>query len=444
MLENSRAKSAIELGGQKEFSNEDRLWGASSRVSEKGERTSYVVPGKEDAPKVATGYNDTGSWAEINGNRGNTFQARHNIPRIIAKSAGKPKAQSWDDYMEGQCYLNGLQRKSYIKDQSIIQPGKEPLVPLYGQSRELMFRLGDQLPTVYAQRLTPTDIMQLYEENQYLRNRILDRETKCQICDEVFENYKIEEIAAHHREHRLRLQEDGECAWCGDVNYGFMTVSQRRFHLKQHFDREDTILKTEFWKDHRCPICNQNFTRWKPGDIINHCLNKHSPGLARYCDKCGVNTYNQTIAEKYYHQMACRDQSDRPHDDLKLRFCEKCGKDTSLQTPAQAELHDRDCLMESPTGNWFCPTCGFSLNTRQLVSSDAIEEHRKNCKPPGGFKRQFCQHCGTNLKNLEKDPAGLASHKKICFQKLDPTADASSAKENLKGMIFELKRINFD
>ena len=95
-----------------------------------------------------------------------TTNARMNKERIVAAAAGKPKSQTWSDWMTEQHFQDGLQRKSWIRDQSVIEPGRMPAPPLFGPSRELQLRVGSSMPTIYAQRLTPTDIKQLQDENQ--------------------------------------------------------------------------------------------------------------------------------------------------------------------------------------------------------------------------------------------------------------------------------------
>ena len=70
---------------------------------------------------------------------------------MTAESADEPKDMSSDNYMEDHYNQNEVQ-KSYIKIHSIMSPGKEPSAPVNGQSRELILKLSDNLPTVYAQR----------------------------------------------------------------------------------------------------------------------------------------------------------------------------------------------------------------------------------------------------------------------------------------------------
>ncbi|KAH8598089.1 hypothetical protein B0O99DRAFT_701234 [Bisporella sp. PMI_857] len=346
-------------------------------------------------------------------------------PRYLAPKAGRAKVRTWETFMEGQNYLNTLQRDSYVRDQSVIQPGKEPMAPLYGQSRELMLRTSDQLPTVYLQRLTPMDYEQLREENQYLRNRILDRETACQICCERFENYEPEKIAAHARQHREALQEDGQCAWCADTNYGFMSAAQKRSHLKQHFDLEDTIKIQSFWKDQQCPVCGHDFTSQKPEEIINHCLNSHSPGMVQFCDKCGANTYNMNDSELDYHQRRCRNQPEKAQGAPDSAFCERCGKDISAESSEEAKRHEHDCLQQLAI-TWFCSNCGINFTTRDPL---VIRNHQQSCRPPGGWRRKFCQQCGTNLSELDEDKR--SSHKDNCLCKKDPAIDFRKAEAKL-------------
>jgi hypothetical protein len=111
---------------------------------------------------------------------------RLNKERVVARTAGKPKSQTWSNWMTEQYFQDGLQRKSQIKDQSVVEPGKLPTPPLFGLSRELQLRVGSSMPTIYAQRLTPTDIRKLQDENQALRNQVMELIFKCPICNVEF------------------------------------------------------------------------------------------------------------------------------------------------------------------------------------------------------------------------------------------------------------------
>lgn len=133
-------------------------------------------------PADAGGSGGAGAWIPQK-------STRYNRERIIANAAGKPKAQKWADWLTEQSYQDKLQRNSWIKDQGVVEPGKMPAAPVFGPTSELMLRVGSSMPTIYAQRLTPTDIKYLQDENQKLRNQVLDRMWACQICDMGFETY---------------------------------------------------------------------------------------------------------------------------------------------------------------------------------------------------------------------------------------------------------------
>lgn len=308
---------------------------------------------------------------------------------------------------------DGLQRDSYHTDQGVIVPGRAPAAPMFGQSVQLQHRISDALPTVYQARLTPTDLRQLQEETQSLRNHVLDRKWKCTTCDMSFAHYDKEKIADHISEHQAREKLDGVCIWCGNTQWGFWSTSKKQLHLKSHFDQEHTLKTKEFWDPHECPACNTSFKGMTAKDIIMHCINDHSPGTVRFCDICGINEHDCNFLHRVHHHRTCRSAPDEVEGSGRPQFCIRCGKDTSKQTSAEDSLHKRDCR---PTSSFFCQVCGFDVTGFSAV---ALSTHHAVCKPPGGRKKTFCGKCGKKLEGI--DDAAWRQHDRSCWKNNDPT-----------------------
>jgi len=329
--------------------------------------------------------------------------------------------------MANESHLNGLQRQSYIKDQSVIIPGKQPAAPIYGPSRELQIKVGPSLPTVYAQRLTPTDIDQLLEENQNLRNKVLDRMWSCPICDVALNHHDNDKIREHGEEHIKQMEEAGQCPWCENTNWAFMTRDQKQHHFQQHMSMEQTDQIRKFWKQIQCPACDIDFTGMTPEVIIKHCL-KHNPNVVQYCDKCGLHEAACTEGELINHRKTCREAPDWKEGEPLPAFCEFCGKDTSTQTEAELLLHERDCL-NIPRANFerFCTKCGLDIS---ILNNRDLAGHDSRCRAPRGHRKRFCARCGTHLTGL--DETGKFRHGETCH--LDEPAISIGYNDRSAGM----------
>ncbi len=71
-------------------------------------------------------------------------------------------------------------------------PGGTTAIPPYGLALEPMIGTGPDIPTSYANVLTAAEVARLREENQELRNRILQRGDYCSDCDVVYKFGKKE------------------------------------------------------------------------------------------------------------------------------------------------------------------------------------------------------------------------------------------------------------
>jgi len=337
----------------------------------------------------------------------------HNQERMIAPRVGKPSITPWDKFSEQETYKDYLHTKSYTKDQSVVEPGQEPSAPLYGSSAELQISGGDATPTIYVQRQTPTDYKQKSVEAQSYRNHILEREFKCPICGISFPAYESEQTEKHITEHQQTLAADGECAWCGDNNWLYMTMDERRAHLAHHHKSEELQFINKFWAETRCPACNQDFEGWRSADIILHCINKHHPGDVQFCSKCGVNEFEFSDREKAHHQRVCLRKRDQPHGhSQEPNFCRQCGKDMNGQDQQAEMLHNRDCKSQ---GEWHHETCGLLMDS---LTNDEVSKHYAACKPPNGWKGKYCQRCGQCL--FDMNSSAFKIHDEECWKRVEP------------------------
>jgi uncharacterized protein with PIN domain len=332
--------------------------------------------------------------------------------------------------MANEEYQDKLQQQSYIKDQQAVIPGKLPAAPIYGPSRELQIKVGPSMPTVYAQRLTPTDIGELIEENQTLRNRVLERMWACPICNLPFKKYDIAKIREHAQEHNKQMQEAGQCPLCGTSDWAFMSMDQKWEHLQWHMAKNFATAKPDPWQQVQCPACDMDFSMMRPETIIAHCL-RHSPSIVQCCGRCGLNKAQCTNEELIHHQQACREAPDRKTGDPVPKFCECCGKDTSTQTRSRELLHSRDCKRHMTIGKTFCTKCGLDITTLDDLQ---ISAHTSRCTTPRGITGQFCGRCATDLSKL--DTIGTAGHQQTC----QPSKSTASTSDEERPELLEHRK----
>ena len=339
---------------------------------------------------------------------GPATNVRMNKEKFVAAAAGKPKSQTWSDWMTEQHFQDGLQRKSWIRDQSVVEPGRMPAPPLFGPSRELQLRVGSSMPTIYVQRLTPTDIKQLQDENQKLRNKVLDRMDACPICSETFEAYETDKIRDHVKQHQKQLEEAGQCPSCGDPQWAFMTNYEKRTHFATHQYHNESATIKQFYKDQHCPVCDRDLSRLTPEQVINHCL-EHAPGQVQYCNRCGLDEKDCNAEELDHHRHKCRLAKDRYPFEPEPVFCKNCGLDVTHATPDDNIKHQKNCR-EEPMGR-FCMKCGLNMSMHHW-NQEAIDRHSSHCMPPSGLKKKFCEKCRTEMASL--DTIGRSHHQQTC------------------------------
>ena len=340
---------------------------------------------------------------------------RFNKPRYEAETAGRAPCKNWESWSGEEREKDKLHRESYHTDQGVIVPGRAPAAPSFGESVQLQHRISDALPTIYLSRTTPTDLRQIQEERQALRNHVLDRQFKCPLCSEKIAHYRREEIADHINEHQARERLAGVCVWCGDTQWGFWSTAKKQKHIRQHLEQENTLKIKNFWDAHECPACNRSFREMRPEDIVAHCINQHAPWTIPFCDKCGLNEQDCTELHRNYHERACRQRPDEHEGSEAHEFCARCGKDTSQQTPAEDDLHQRDC---HAVGKWYCQVCGFEITG---FSAPAVHAHKASCKPPGGRKKTWCRKCGQRLEGISL--IDWHHHDETCWKSKDPEPD---------------------
>ena len=85
-----------------------------------------------------------------------TATQRFNKERILKAQVTRAVPQQWDPWIQEQSRLDRLKQTSYVRDQSVIEPGQKPEPPIFGPSKELLLSVGTDMPQTYAQRLTPT------------------------------------------------------------------------------------------------------------------------------------------------------------------------------------------------------------------------------------------------------------------------------------------------
>ena len=338
-----------------------------------------------------------------------------------------PKFEPW--IAEQQCQ-DRLQRDSWWRDQSVIEPGRNPEAPLFGPSRELQLTTGNQLPTIYTQRITPTDIAQLQDENQKLRNKVLERMKNCEFCDVQIALYETDGIRKHHENHVQQLRTAGLCPTCGDTNWLFWSVDLRKDHLHTHQVEAETKQIKQFWGDLQCPVCDTALQKMPTDDILQH-MADHQAGLLKFCDRCSLNLQDCCQAELSHHKRKCLQVSpgEKNHTTTPAGrsspscFCDKCGMDRTFEDDEARRKHRLVCRYAA---HGFCAKCGIELS---LLNQAEEARHMAHCRPPGGMKKSFCKRCATDLDLL--DAVGQASHATECYLK-EPSI--TSERERILGM----------
>ncbi|KAM0132222.1 hypothetical protein ACHAO1_006979 [Botrytis cinerea] len=366
-----------------------------------------------------------------------TQQPRINKTRLIAPVAEKAITSKWETWMTDQHRKDSLQRRSYIQDQSVIEPGLDPSPPTFGPSKELSLGVSLSTPTIYTQRLTPTDILSLVDENQKLRNGLLDRSHNCLICSVTMAGYEHAEIQRHYGQHLVQLQKEGQCPLCERESWSIMTMEQKKEHLETHQVETDTEMIRNFWNGIECPVCDAKLSGFTAEQVLRH-MADHIPGIVEFCDKCGLRTAICTHAELVHHRYVCLDQPDRGPLDLAPLFCGDCGQNRTAENEGERGRHVINCTAKSRRvqDKKFCTKCGID---KSAWSNDEITTHDEHCTSPQGLSKAFCLRCGTRL--LGASEAQLDDHRVYCSVRTKEPENLRQRVEELQARTATLNRI---
>jgi hypothetical protein len=344
---------------------------------------------------------------------------RFNKDRILKAQVARPVPQAYDPWILEQNRQDRLKRDSYWKDQSIIEPGQKPEPPIFGPAKELIISVGPNMPEVYAQRLTPTDFMQLRDENQMLRNMLLERKTLCNFCDATFADFEKEKIKEHYKQHADQMQAGGLfCPLCGTKDWTFMDLNQRRAHLFVDQDKHERGIIQTFWDGQVCPICNEGLDHREAPEVLKH-IASHTPNVLRYCDRCSRDCSLLSPAEVRHHDKFCVNAPIVGAAVMRT-FCGDCGADRTTETDRQRREHADQC---NPGHQGYCEICGMNVAS---LDETAEFTHRKECRWPAGLPKTYCTRCGKDLLSMNRLEA--ASHKQECFMR-DPRPQYNKEKE---------------
>ncbi|KAF7929234.1 uncharacterized protein EAE98_005153 [Botrytis deweyae] len=364
-------------------------------------------------------------------------QPRINKTRLIAPVAEKAITPKWETWMTDQHRKDALQRRSYIQDQSVIEPGLDPSAPTYGPSKELTLGVSLSTPAVYTQRLTPTDILNLVEENQKLRNGLLERSHNCLICSVTMAGYDHAEIQRHYGQHLVQLQKEGQCPLCERESWSIMTMEQKKEHLETHQVETDTEMIRNFWNGIECPVCDAKLSGFTAEQVLRH-MADHIPGIVEFCDKCGLRTAICNHAELVHHRYVCLDQPDRGPLDLEPSFCGDCGQNRTAEDEEERGQHVINCTAKNRRvqDKKFCTKCGID---KSAWSNDEITTHDEHCTSPQGLPKAFCLRCGTRL--LGATEAQLDDHRVYCSIRTKEPENLRQRVEELQARTATLNRI---
>ncbi|CAG8973082.1 hypothetical protein HYALB_00009386 [Hymenoscyphus albidus] len=349
-----------------------------------------------------------------------------NRERILKQRAAELKIQKYDPWLAEQRRQDRLQRESYYKDHHAVLPGQKPEPPLYGMVRELMLNVTDAQPTIYSQRITPTDINAILDENQRARNKILERMDVCTLCDESFPKFQREDWRVHLVKHAEQMATAGKCPVCATDQWTLMNMDQKKRHIVYHQDLAG--YRHVMWDVDKCPVCEEEFSKLGHAEDVVYHLAEHQPGIIRFCDRCGLEKFACSTSELYRHKTMCIEGPERPRKDPELLFCELCGKDRTNETEQELIDHRKKCSFTNR--GYFCRKCGLDMTNLSLENR---RRHVGRCKPPRGVKGKHCQRCGMDKSQL--DQLGLLQHDRTCAFNEEKHPSAQELIEEMKAKI---------
>lgn len=321
----------------------------------------------------------------------------------------RPKPQKFDPWQAEQNRMNRLQRDSYIQDAYAILPGQNPQPPIFGKAKDnVLTRIGQNMPDIYLKNFTATDISELELENRKIRNRNLDRQYACGMCNAAFPTNDSAAVLAHYKEHADAIAAAGKCPFCETDSWVFMDMDHKKDHLQEHQKKMESANMKDFWLGIRCPVCEDDLHGIDPQKVIDH-IASHTPDIIRYCGRCGLDTHRASTQELSHHENSCRAWEEN-EDMTAPHFCGQCGRVRKMvETDDERDAHAMIC--RPPPGE-SCEKCGLDLS--DIFDVD-YETHDLRCKSPRGWQFTFCRRCGRNINQM--DPAERAQHKKDCLNK---------------------------
>ena len=344
---------------------------------------------------------------------------RINRERLLKARVCLPPAVTYNVWSAENNRQDRLQRDSYFKDQSVIEPGQLPAPPIFGPPRQTPLSTGPSMnfPEPYFQPITPSDFARKAEEAQALRNSCLERMSRCQLCDTTFPEYEVEQIAEHLKGHQDALREVGQCPLC-DCCWAALNKQQRKEHLWGHQKQQESDLMRSYWQGFQCPICDINLRDLPSNDDVLAHMADHPPGLLRFCDRCGLDKESCTKSELHHHKQTCFEMDHAGN----AVFCSRCSKDRSSETEQDRQTHDSICI---PDGKDFCTVCGLDRTNMRDVEK---HQHCFYHKAPGGPRKTYCKRCGLNLVTMTA--AAKIAHQDACYL-MEPYT--INTKERLQG-----------
>ena len=202
------------------------------------------------------------------------------------------------------------------------------------------------------------------------------------------------------------------CPWCLDPNWAFWSPTERKSHLETDFAMQRGKEKNATLQDVFCPICHKDLNGLKTEHVMAH-IAGHTPDVLKWCDRCGRNNTTMDPVEILYHKKVCIDARPRDITAAPYKFCGVCGQDVTKLTDKQFRDHKASKLCTTGLGQ-FCTVCALDLS---LIHNGLTNAHEKNCRPPSGPQRRFCNRCGVN--EWELNDRETASHTNDCLSR-DP------------------------
>ncbi|KAH8809261.1 hypothetical protein F5884DRAFT_398313 [Xylogone sp. PMI_703] len=131
--------------------------------------------------------------------------------------------------------IGDLQKESYTRLVSTVEPGFTPSVPVQSPPRENPVSTGLS-PALYANQIAAAETTTTFSENFSLRNTVLNRISRCPVCGDGLDAAKPKDSEAHFQAHRDREVATGSgCPLCRDPRWSHMAAADQKAHIDQHY-----------------------------------------------------------------------------------------------------------------------------------------------------------------------------------------------------------------